>query len=132
MKKKIEDIAPRILIVDDEELIGELLSDYLREKKYEPFYIAKGTEALKYVKKLRPHVVLLDIRIPDMNGLEILKQIHEIDQTVAVIMITGMHDEDTARQALQLGAVDYITKPIDLEYLDTSLVIKMSSMLDTH
>jgi DNA-binding response OmpR family regulator len=130
MKKSLKSILPRVLIVDDEELIGELLTDYLRDKKFEPFHITNGEDALKYVKRLRPHVVLLDIRIPDMNGLDVLKQIHEIDPTVAVIMITGMQDEATARQALQLGAVDYITKPIDLEYLDTSLVIKMSSMLD--
>ncbi|NQU04479.1 MAG: response regulator [Calditrichaeota bacterium] len=130
MKIKLENIQPRVLIVDDEELIGELLSDYLKEKGFEPFSIVSGEEAVKYVKRLRPHVVLLDIRIPDMNGLDVLQQIHELDPTVAVIMITGMHDEETARQALKLGAVDYIAKPIDLEYLDTSLMIKISSMLN--
>jgi len=130
LKIKLENIQPRVLIVDDEELIGELLSDYLKEKGFEPFSIVSGEEAVKYVKRLRPHVVLLDIRIPDMNGLDVLQQIHELDPTVAVIMITGMHDEETARQALKLGAVDYIAKPIDLEYLDTSLMIKISSMLD--
>ncbi len=130
MKIQLENILPRILIVDDAELIGELLSDYLKDKGFEPYSIVSGEEALKYVKRLRPHVVLLDIRIPDMNGLDVLQQIHELDPTVAVIMITGMQDEETARQALQLGAADYITKPIDLEYLDTSLMIKISSMLD--
>jgi len=130
LKIKLENIQPRVLIVDDEELIGELLSDYLKEKGFEPFSIVSGEEAVKYVKRLRPHVVLLDIRIPDMNGLDVLQQIHELDPTVAVIMITGMHDEETARQALKLGAVDYIAKPIDLEYLDTSLMIKISSMLN--
>ena len=130
MKIQFENIHPRILIVDDEEMIGELLSDYLKDKGFEPFSIVSGVDALKFVKRLRPHVVLLDIRIPDKNGLDVLQQIHELDPTIAVIMISGVQDKKTARQALKLGAVDYITKPIDLAYLDTSLMIIISNMLD--
>ena len=130
MKTEIEDIKPRILIIDDEQLIGELLGDYLQEKGYDTFFIDNGEEALQYYKRIRPHIVLLDVQMADLNGLEVLKQIHSIDSYIGVIMITGLEDEDTAREALKLGAIDYITKPIDLEYLDTSLLIKISSMLE--
>jgi DNA-binding NtrC family response regulator len=119
----------RILIVDDEEEICEMLSDFLVERGYEAFHASTGTEALNLVKEVRPHLLLLDIRMPEMDGIEILRQIRSIDQEVCIIMITGYHDVDIAKQALKLGASDFITKPVDLEYLGTSIDLKIKAML---
>jgi DNA-binding NtrC family response regulator len=119
----------RILIVDDEEEICEMLSDFLVERGFEAFRASTGTEALNLVKEVRPHLLLLDIRMPEMDGIEILTQIRSIDQEVCIIMITGYHDVDIARQALKLGASDFITKPVDLEYLGTSIDLKVKAML---
>lgn len=125
-----KDIPLRILVVDDERQIGEFLHDFLTEQGYEVFYASNGDDALAFVKRVRPHVVLLDVRMTGMDGLEVLQHIMEIDPKAGVIMVTAMQEEDIGRQALQLGAVDYITKPIDLEYLETSLLVKLSAMLE--
>lgn len=130
MNRKTEDIPLRVLIVDDEHQIGEFLFEFLTELGYEAFFADNGIDALKFIKRTRPHIVLLDVRMHGMDGLEVLQRIMEIDPNVGVIMVTALQEEDIGRQALNLGAVDYISKPIDLEYLETSLLIKLSSMLE--
>ena len=87
-----------------------------------------GEEALRKVKEDRPHLILLDICMPKMDGLEVLKRVREIDQEVGVIMVTAVHEEETGRQALKLGAFDYITKPLDFQYLERSLWTKIMLM----
>ena len=119
----------RILIVDDEEEICEMLSDFLVEREYEVFSASTGADAFRLVKQVRPHLLLLDIRMPEMDGIEILRKIRSLDQEVCIIMITGYHDVDIAKQALKLGASDFITKPVDLEYLGTSIDLKIKAML---
>ena len=118
----------RILIVDDEPDAVELLREFLVGKNYEVSTAANGEEALRKVKTERPHMILLDVRMPGMNGLEVLRQVRQIDQEVGVIMVTAAAEEATGRQALQLGAVDYITKPVDLMYLERSLWVKLQLM----
>ncbi len=125
-----EDIKVRILIVDDEPRIGEFLDEFLTEQGYEVFFADNGVDALALVKHARPHIVLLDVKMSGMNGLEVLQRIKEVDTTTGVIMVTALQEEETGRQALRLGAVDFITKPIDFEYLETSLLVKVSAMLD--
>ncbi len=112
---------PRVLIVDDEPEIVSLLQEFLTLKSYTVSTAGDGPEALRLVKAERPHVVLLDIRLPTMNGLETLRQIREIDREVAVIMVTGINEEATGQAALKLGARDYLTKPVDLRYLERCL-----------
>ncbi len=130
MIRKLEDIKPRVLVVDDDHTVGELIADYLNEKDYDVFYVDDGEEALNYVKRVRPHVILLDVRMASKDGLEVLTQVLVIDPKVGVIMVTGVRDEDTGRRALELGAADYLLKPIDLEFLDTNLQFKISAMLE--
>jgi DNA-binding response OmpR family regulator len=114
-------LMSRVLVVDDEPELVNLLREFLTLKGYEVVTAADGPEALQVLKAERPHVVLLDIRLPPMNGLEVLRQLRTIDQEVRVIMITGVAGAETGRAALQLGATDYILKPIDLDYLERSL-----------
>jgi len=119
---------PRVLVVDDEPDAVELLREFLAAKGYEVLTASEGEEALGKVKEERPHLILLDVRMPKMNGLEVLKRVREIDHEVGVIMVTAVNEEETGRQALQLGAFDYITKPLDFKYLERSLWTKIMMM----
>jgi DNA-binding response OmpR family regulator len=119
---------PRVLVVDDEPDARELLTEFLTAKGYEVVAASNGEEALRKVKEDRPHLILLDIRMPKMDGLETLRRVREIDHEVGVIMVTSVHEEETGRQALELGAFDYITKPLDLKYLERSLWYKITTM----
>ena len=120
---------PRVLVVDDEPDAVELLQEFLTAKGYEVITASNGEEALRKVKEDRPHLVLLDVRMPRMNGMEVLKQVREIDQEVGVIMVTAVNEEETGRQALKMGAFDYITKPLDLKYLEQCLWYKITTMI---
>ena len=119
---------PRVLVVDDEPDAVELLQEFLTAKGYEVIAASDGEEALRKVKEDRPHLILLDIRMPKMNGIEVLRRVREIDREVGVIMVTAVNEEETGRQALQMGAFDYITKPLDLKYLERSLWYKITTM----
>jgi CheY-like chemotaxis protein len=119
----------RILVVDDEPDAVELLRDFLTGKGYEVSAAASGQEALQKLKQERPHLVLLDIRMPKMNGLEVLRQIRQIDREVGVIIVTAVNEEQIGREALKLGAFDFIVKPLNLEYLERSLWTKITTML---
>ncbi len=119
----------RILIVDDEEDICNTLSDFLTECGYEVLQATSGEEAIRLVKAARPHLILLDIRMPEMDGLEILRRVRAVDQEVGVIMITAFTDLTIAQESLKSGASDFVTKPIDLDYLETSIRVKIGAML---
>ncbi|MBZ0265282.1 response regulator [bacterium] len=119
----------RILIVDDEADITDFLASFFRIKEYEPEVAHNGPEALEKIKTFNPHVVLLDVRMPKMDGIETLRNIREIDKTVGVIMVTAVQDVSIGREALKLGAADFVTKPIDLEYLETTVMVKIINLL---
>jgi DNA-binding response OmpR family regulator len=124
----LEDAMPRVLVVDDEPDAVELLREFLAAKGYEVTTASDGEEALLKVKQDRPHLILLDVRMPRMNGMEVLKRVREIDREVGVIMVTAVNEEETGRQALRMGAFDYITKPLDLKYLERTLWYKIATM----
>jgi CheY-like chemotaxis protein len=116
----------RILIVDDETLYARLLKSSLEENTgYEIFIAGGGNEALELMEQHKPDLVLLDILMPDMNGLECLKRIKSIAPDVPVSMLTSVRDDEIGKQALQAGAFDYVTKPIDENYLKMVLQVKL-------
>jgi DNA-binding response OmpR family regulator len=125
----LEGSMPRVLVVDDEPDAIELLGEFLTSKGYEVITASGGEEAIRKVKTERPHLILLDVRMPKMSGLEVLRQVRQIDKEVGVIMVTAVNEEETGRQALELGAFDYIVKPLDLEYLERSLWYKVTTMM---
>jgi DNA-binding response OmpR family regulator len=118
----------RVLIVDDEPDFVEVIREFLQERGFEALVAYSGPEALQKVKDERPHIVFLDIRMPGMGGLEVLRKIREIDREVGVIMLTAVDDPETGRQSLLLGAFDYLVKPVDLKYLERVLWYKVAAM----
>ncbi len=104
----------KILVVDDENQVVRLLQDFLTSKGFEVYTALNGTEALDKVKEVKPRMVLLDIMMPGMGGIDTLKEIKKIDPNIAVLMITAVIDEELANRAVKLGAFDYITKPFDI------------------
>ncbi len=104
-----------ILVVDDEPHVLELLSVALEDEKYRILQAKNGKEALIQFKKEKPYLVLLDIRMPDMEGLEVLRQIKESNQASSVIMMSAYGAMETVLEAIKRGAYDYLTKPVDLE-----------------
>jgi DNA-binding response OmpR family regulator len=118
----------KILVVDDDEQIRTVLQRFLERKGYEVRTASNGEEALSMIKKERPHIMLLDINMPVMSGMEVLKVLPEVDKELAVMMLTGNGDETLAREAMERGAVDYIPKPMNLNYLETTLMAKIVLM----
>jgi len=118
----------RILVVDDEQEICNMLKKFLVKKGYEVYTANNGEDALSIIKKERPHIVLLDIKMPRMDGIECLQRIREIDKEVGVIMITAVKEEEIGKKAMKLGAFDYITKPLSFDYLQNCLMVKLLSM----
>jgi len=103
---------PKILICDDSEGVRESLKLVL-EDEYQLIFACDGMEAIEAVKNQRPDLVLLDIKMPKLNGIEALKEIQQLDNKPKVLFITGYQYTDVAKDAIQLGAIDYIIKPFE-------------------
>ena len=111
----------KILVVDDEAEIRSLLSAVLQNKGYEVVTAENGAVALEAVPRDRPAVILMDLSMPRMNGMDALPEIKRLDAEVPVIICTAHADLATAVRAMKLGAYDYLTKPFDVELLVLTL-----------
>lgn len=111
----------KILLVDDEEGIRKVLGISLADGGYEVFTAENGEEALKVFRRLRPPIVLTDIKMPGMDGITLLRRIKKESPDTEVIMITGHGDLDLAIKSLQYEAVDFVTKPINGDVLEIAL-----------
>jgi DNA-binding response OmpR family regulator len=107
----------RILVIDDNLAVVDILATALGEEGYGVLSAVTSDEGLKLFILSQPELVLLDIALPGMNGIEMLKRIRSIAPTARVIMVSGLADAARAREALELGAVAYVDKPFDLAYL---------------
>ncbi len=116
----------RILVVDDEDEVRQLVAEFLEAKGYSVITAATGLEALTAVKHYQPDLVLMDIMMPKMNGLETIQRIRQIDRRVGIIMLTAVEDESIAREAMKRDAYDYITKPLDFGYLELAIITKLA------
>lgn len=114
----------KILVVDDEVEACNALKEFLSMKGYEVHTAFDGPTAIDKVKEVGPHIVLLDLIMPEMGGVEVLKEIKKIDSAVGVIVLSVVSDNEKAKETMELGAYDYITKPVDLNYLETVLMVK--------
>ena len=110
----------RILVVDDDPQLLDTLREYLDNlgNRYIVETATRGSEALRMVARARPHVVILDVEMPGMTGVEVLASLRALDPTIPVIMLTANTDGSVAAETLKLGAVSYAPKPLDVRYLD--------------
>lgn len=104
----------KILVVDDEAHICDIFYRILTKGGYKVSTAANGKKALEITKKKKPDLVLLDLKLPDLDGIKVLRQIKEIRKDIMVIVITAYGTVKTAREAMKLGAYDYISKPFNL------------------
>ncbi|HLF50458.1 MAG TPA: response regulator [Methylomirabilota bacterium] len=122
--------AGKILVVDDEREVRLVIQEFLTGKGYEVRVAGNGLEALAALETFSPDVVLLDMAMPEMDGLETLKHISALYPNLPVIMVTVNADIETTSKVLQLGAADYVPKPFDLDYLDQAVSIQISAGRD--
>jgi DNA-binding response OmpR family regulator len=119
------DAFPKIiLVVDDDLAVSKLMKRQLELEGYAIMIEHTGAGAIESVKNTSLMAVLLDLGLGDMSGFDVLKNIKSIKPTLPVMMVTGNHSEDEGQRALELGAWDYITKPIDFTYLKNVLLIQ--------
>ncbi|MDV2503851.1 MAG: response regulator [bacterium] len=116
----------KILVVDDERAVCKILRLFLEDKGYSVVEAYSGDEAIEVYKRESPDVVLLDIRMPGKDGVETLHELKELDPEASVIMVTAVNEEDIAKEAMDEGAFEYITKPINREYLEMALMTKLA------
>ncbi|RFU64276.1 response regulator [Bacillus sp. V59.32b] len=108
-------MAEKILIVDDQFGIRILLNEVLSKEGYNTFQAANGVQALDIVTNHSPDLVLLDMKIPGMDGIEILKRMKQIDQDIRVIIMTAYGELDMIQKAKDLGAMTHFAKPFDID-----------------
>jgi len=105
----------KILIVDDQFGIRILLNEVFQKEGYQTFQAANGVQALEIVTKHQPDLVLLDMKIPGMDGIEILKRMKVIEPEIRVIIMTAYGELDMIQEAKDLGALTHFAKPFDID-----------------
>jgi len=114
----------RLLIVDDEADVREFAANFFRKRKVEVSTASAGEEALGLIEKQKPDLVLLDIKMAGIDGVETLRRIKEMDRDIKVIMVTGRKPEENSfERCKQLGALQYVHKPLELDELE-KIVLK--------
>jgi two-component system response regulator AtoC len=120
-------VKPFILIVDDEKLLLHSLKTALSRGGYQALTAASGEEALESFRENNPDIILLDVKLPDMDGMQVLKKIKAVDGNVPVIIMTAFSGIKGAVEAIKLGAYDYIAKPFDIDELKFVLARSLAS-----
>ena len=120
----------RVLVVDDELEVRLVLGEFLTGRGYDVTVADSGVAALAVLDKAAPDVVLLDVAMPELDGIETLKRIVALHPNMPVIMVTANADVEITSKLLALGASDYIPKPFDLDYLDQAITIQVSATRD--
>ena len=120
----------RVLVIDDEAAIRDSLRMILEYEDYQFVGAASGQEALEIVKRERPDIVLLDIKMPGMDGMEVLRKLRALDEGLPVVMISGHGNTATAVEAIRLGAIDFLDKPLSSERVIVTLrnVLRQSEL----
>jgi CheY-like chemotaxis protein len=119
--------AGKVLVVDDEPEVRQVLHEFLSSRGYDVSMAPDGAVAISIVETDRPDLVLLDVAMPDMDGVETLRRIVALQPLLPVIMVTANADIGITSKLLALGAVDYVPKPFDLDYLDQAVSIQVTA-----
>ena len=115
--KNINSDSIRLLLVDDEKDFVNILSKRIKRRNIDVTKAFSGAEAIQALRGQEFDVAVLDLKMEDMNGIEVLKMLKIMDPKLAVIMLTGHGSAEAAEQGIKLGAFDYLTKPCELEKL---------------
>ena len=110
-------LTTRILIVDDEEGIREVLRDFFEGEGFEVFEAANGVGALEMARRERFDVVLTDLKMPGLDGLQVVKEIRHMRPRTAALILTGYPSTESAVSAMEIGCDGYLNKPVDLGLL---------------
>jgi two-component system nitrogen regulation response regulator NtrX len=121
-------LKPRILVIDDEAAIRDSLRMILEYEGYGFFGAASGQEGLTQAQRERPDLVLLDIKMPGMDGMEVLRKLRALDDTLPVFMISGHGTTSTAVEAIKSGALDFLDKPLSSE----RVIVTLQNVLAQH
>jgi len=116
----------KVLVVDDDVNAYMLLKSFLEEKGYDVIRSCNGEDALEKVKNLEPDIMLLDITMPGIDGMEVLRRVRQFNDKIGIIMVTGINDEREAKEALKKGADNYLTKSINFDYLEMCLLVDLA------
>lgn len=109
---------PKLLIVDDEIDVREFAANFFKKRNITVFTASGGKEALSAIDNEKPDLVLLDVRMDEMTGVEVLQQLRSGNNSTKVIMVTGVENEETIEEAKRLGIAGYIHKPLVLDELE--------------
>lgn len=112
----------RLLVVDDESDVCDFVKNFFKERNFEVLVASNGQEALDIIEHKKPQIVILDMRMPVMDGITVLKELKRSNSTSKVIMVTAVEDLVKAEEAKKHGAVEYITKPLLLEQLERTVL----------
>jgi len=112
---EVQRMQEKLLIVDDQYGIRILLNEVFQKEGYQTFQAANGVQAIDIVKKHSPDLVLLDMKIPGMDGIEILKRLKEMTPDIRVIIMTAYGELDMIQEAKDLGAITHFAKPFDID-----------------
>jgi putative nucleotidyltransferase with HDIG domain len=118
----LADVPISVLVVDDEEPIRNALKKFLTQQGYDVTIAASGDEALRILSRQKISVLLLDVRMPGRSGIDLVPQVLEAEPSIAILMLTAVNDATTAALCMQRGAMDYLTKPIDLSDLARAIL----------
>ena len=110
-----------ILMIDDDPVACRVFKKIIVKEGYRVLTSTDAKKGLQLVKDKSPEIVFLDIKMPRVNGIELLRRARKIKKDLVVIMLTGFATLDTAQEAMRLGAYDYVTKPFDLEAIKASI-----------
>ena len=121
----VSTVKKRLLVVDDEKSIRQMLILFFGKKGYEVDEATSGEEAIVKVQGQKPDIVLLDMNMGGMNGIDALRQILKIYPTLGVVMATAEEDDEKVHQAMEIGAYGYVLKPFDFLYLELVVISKL-------
>lgn len=120
----------KLLLVDDEKGITDSLKDFFQQRDFSVQTANDGEDALEAVKRDKPDIVFLDIRMRGMNGIDVLEKIKKIDKNIKVVMLTIFEDKETVNKAMKLGADEYVTKPFSIDYLEETVIKKLQGLMN--
>lgn len=125
----MENSRVKVLVVDDDPQVANILKTVIESKGYKTIACTSAKEGLSILRTSDIKLALIDIYMPEMNGLELLEKIQKVTPSTQVIMITGVGDMEIARKCMETGAKDFITKPFDMDYLETSVLAQIIPLI---